>query len=565
MPFKHSWTRATVTLLVLLAWFLTACKGKTKMEPSLCADDIYIDGRVYTLSGPSWNVEAFSVKDGKFLSTGTNREISAQKCDWTAVHDLEGRTVLPGLIDSHAHLLSLGLEDSILDLRGAASAQEVAAAVGGAAEKTPPGQWIVGRGWDQNLWPEKIFPTKELIDEPAGDHPAMLERIDGHAAWLNSRALELAGITSRTPDPEGGKIFKGKDGEPTGVLLDGAITPVERIMPPPSRKEKKEAIRKAVRNCLSVGLTMVHDAGIDGETAGIYRELIKENDFPFRVYAMIGWDSKDREDLLGQGPVAAWKDRLWLRAVKFFLDGALGSRGAALLQPYSDDPGNTGIVTMKEEEFAKAAERAVDMGFQPAVHAIGDRGVRVAIGVYSNIVKKYSHKDIRLRIEHTQVVSEQDIPKIGKLGIIASMQPIHCTSDMGWAGERLGPERAKFAYAWRKIIDSGAILASGSDAPVESPNPFWGIYAAVTRQDRTGRPPGGWYPENRMTLDEAVKSFTHMGARASFSESLLGSIEKGKFADFIVLDRDIFSIPPEEIFKVSVLMTAVGGKVAFRK
>jgi predicted amidohydrolase YtcJ len=550
---------------VILIGFLilVPCKPKTTREPAMCADAVFINAKVAAAGGGF--ARAFSVKDGRFLHVGSTQEVLEQRCAATAVHDLQGRTVLPGLIDAHAHLTSLGLEDLQLDLSGAGSEETAVDIVREAAAKSPPGTWIVGRGWDQNRWPSKAFPDKGILDAAAPGRAVFLTRVDGHAVWVSSAAMAQAGLAVDAPDPEGGRILRGADGRPTGILLDAAIGLVEKAVPPPTRAEKKEAIVQAAGACVAAGLTMVHDAGVDGETVGIYRELIDEGKLPLRVYAMIDWEAKDRAGLIEAGPVVAWKNRLWLRAVKFFADGALGSRGAALAGPYADDPGNAGILAMEESAFAAAVTKVVAAGFQPAVHAIGDRAVHMATLVYSEAVKAFPRKDLRPRIEHVQVLSPGDAETIGASGIIAVMQPVHCTSDMAWAESRLGPQRAALAYAWRKILGAGAVLASGSDFPVESPNPFWGLHAAVTRQDRKGYPAGGWHPEQRMTLEEALGSFTLAGARASFNETVLGSIEKGKFADFVILGRDIFSTPAGEIFGILPTMTVVDGVIAYAR
>lgn len=531
----------------------------------VCAKHIYTNGKVYTVDGAFSVAEALSVRDGRFLAVGTAKEVLEDKCAETQVHDLEGRTVLPGLIDSHAHLLSLGLKGMRLELEGIETPEEVAALVAKEAERLDDGEWILGRGWDQTLWPSREFPDRKLLDGAAPANPVFLKRVDGHAAWANSRTLEAASVGRDTPDPAGGKILRRKDGEPAGVLVDNAAEMVESVIPEPSRQERKRAIEMAVYKCLSTGLTMVHDAGIDAETLSIYRELIAQGEFPFRVYAMVMWDAEGRDEMLGRGPVVAFEDRLWLKAVKLFADGALGSRGAALLEPYSDDPANSGLLVMKEDELREAVHAVVEKGFQPGIHAIGDRGNRIVIDIYEEVLAKHSGEDLRLRVEHAQVLAPADIARIGKLGIVASMQPTHCTSDMRWAEKRLGPERAAGAYAWRKVMDSGALVASGSDFPVESHNPFFGLHAAVTRQDKEGFPEGGWRSGERMTLEEALRSFTIAGAKASFTEKDLGSIEPGKHADFVVLADDVFSMPPEKIYATGVVMTVVGGVEVFSR
>ena len=555
---------------VLAFSFLFSCKGKTKEpeekpmdKPALCADAIFTNGKIWTVSASMPEAEAFSIKDGKFLMVGSTDEVLAHKCDSTGMHDLEGRRVLPGLIDSHAHFTSLGLMDNILDLTNAASAEEVAGIVKQAAGKFSRDQWIVGRGWDQNEWEEKKFPDRKILDAVESSRPVFLERVDGHAVWVNTKALELAGISASTADEQGGQIIRRSSGDPTGVLVDSAMIPVEKLIQPAGRAEKKEAIKMAVDKCLSAGLTMVHDAGVHGQIIELYRELINENAFPFRIYTMISCPGGDCAELMARGPVVGWKDKLWVRAVKLYSDGALGSRGAALLEPYSDDPDNSGRLAMSAEDLEKAIMEVVGKGFQPGVHSIGDKSARILIDVYEKAAKKYPGKDIRPRIEHAQVVTFEDIKRLGKLGIVAAMQPIHCTSDMKWAQHRLGPERSKYAYAWRKVLESGATLCSGTDFPVESHNPFLGLHAAVTRQDQSGLPEGGWHFDNAMTMEEAIESYTLAGAKASFNENILGSIEEGKLADFVVLDKDIFSVPADEIHRISAFMTVVGGQIAY--
>jgi predicted amidohydrolase YtcJ len=559
--------RHAACLVAALLVSTTSCRKKAEapaeqeaqVEKRICADDIYTGATVYTVDASFGAAGAFSVRDGRFLEVGTEEKVLEGRCSSTRLHDLGGMTILPGLIDSHAHLLSLGLMDAQIDLVGVASAREAAARVAEAVADAPAGGWIQGRGWDQTLWEGSAFPDRTLLDGAAPDNPVLLRRVDGHAAWVNSKALAAASIDRGTPDPDGGRILRDGKGEPTGILIDNAADAVRNIVPEPSRPEKKEAVRRAIARCLGEGLTMVHDAGIDGETLAIYRELVEEGDFPFRVYAMIEYTSDDSDDLLLEGPIVAWKDRIWLRAVKFYADGALGSRGAALLEPYSDAPETSGLLVTPEDELASGMERVAGMGFQPAVHAIGDRANRIVIDIYEKILVR--HPNCRPRIEHAQVLAPGDAARIGKLGIIAAMQPTHCTSDMRWAGDRLGPERVRGAYAWRDVMEAGALLSSGSDFPVEPSNPFYGLHAAVTRQDRSGRQFDG----ETMSLEEAIRSFTIACARASYTEELLGSIEPGKHADFIVLGKDPFGIAPEKLHALEVLRTFVGGKEVYTR
>lgn len=540
---------------------------KKEITSNACPDMIFVNANVYTPSNAKNSLnrfEAFSVKDGKFKETGQSKQIMERKCLSTKIVDLGGSTVLPGFIDSHAHILSTGLEEKILNLKGIQSPEEIANMVKEATNSVPSGKWITGRGWDQNLWSKKEFPSKEILDKVAPFNPVMLERVDGHAIWVNSKALEIAKITKETKDIEGGKIIRFPDGQPAGILLDNAISIIERVIPKPSPEEKKDDILRGVNKFLSYGITMVHDAGVDEETIKILKELVSGGKFQIRVYAMFLWNGEESKKFIQKSPVSNFNNKLWIKGVKFFLDGALGSRGAFLIQPYSDDPLNYGILTMKEKDFSEAVRFMVEKGYQPCVHAIGDGAVKIAVRVYKKLEEIFPSKDVRPRIEHLQVISPDDLQQIGNSRIIASMQPIHCTSDMYWAEQRLGSKRAEFAYAWRKIIDSGLIIAAGSDSPVESPNPLLGIFSAITRQDLKGYPEGGWYSQNKMTLSEAIITYTINGAKASFTENILGSIEPGKFADFVVLDKNIFEIPYSEIPSTRVLMTWVGGEMVYK-
>lgn len=528
------------------------------VDGGACAEDIYTRGAIHTM-GEAGVVEALAVAAGRFLAVGTAEEVERTACASTRTHDLGGRTVLPGLADAHAHLTALGLMDLWLDLRGARSPEQVAEQVRRTAARGRG--WILGRGWDQNLWP-RGYPDRALLDAAAGGRPVFLSRVDGHAAWVSSKTLELAGVDAHTSDPEAGIILHRDDGSPSGILVDGAAQMVEDLVAPPCAAEKRAAVERAVRKCLSVGLTMVHDADVDPETLGIYRELIAEHAFPFRVYAMVGADCEGRRELIDAGPIVAHADRLWLRAAKLYADGALGSRGAALLEPYADDPENRGVLT-DPETLERLVVQAVEHGFQPAAHAIGDRANRVMLDIYQRVREEHPGEDLRPRLEHAQIMAREDIRRLGELGVVASVQPTHCTTDMRWVEQRLGPDRLDGAYAWRQAMRAGAVLAAGSDFPVESHDPMRGIQAAVTRADLRGSPRGGWRPHESLTLREAILGFTAWPARASFTEDVLGSIEPGKLADFVVLDRDIFSIDPVEIHTVRVDTTVVGGEVAF--
>jgi predicted amidohydrolase YtcJ len=390
--------------------------------------------------------------------------------------------------------------------------------------------------------------------------------VDGHAVWVNGTVLQLAKITRATPDPDGGKIVRDKAGNPTGVFVDNAVDMVEAVMPQPSEEERTEAFQRAVEECVKVGLTEVHDMGVDMEGIGIYKKLIARKRFPFRVYVAIGGVGEPWNQYLKRGPETNGYDgRLTVRALKLYADGALGSRGAALIEPYSDDPGNRGLTLTSSGQLKVAAMQALDKGFQVCIHAIGDRGNNIALNVYAEVLKSdpAKAKDVRFRIEHAQVVDVNDIPRFHQLGVLPSMQPAHCTSDMYWAEDRVGPKRVRGAYAWRSFINSGSIIPAGSDSPVESPDPLRGFYAAITRQDQEGFPAGGWYPEQRMTREEALKGFTTWAAYASFEENTKGAIEEGKVADFTILSDDIMKIEPKQILDTRVEMTIIGGEVVY--
>nr|BCX01228.1 MAG: amidohydrolase [Bacteroidota bacterium] len=527
------------------------------------ADVLLYNGRIYTMAEPA-RAEAMAIRGDRIVAVGSTAELRRRFRARTEI-DLGGRTVLPGLIDAHAHLMGQGVSMLQADLVGANSKEEILDRLRRFAQSRPPGSWILGRGWDQNRWPEKAFPTAEDLDRLFPDRPVWLRRIDGHAAWANSKAMELAGISVQTPDPEGGRILRYPDGRPTGVFIDRAMALVERFIPPPSEEDLERALELAIGECLRYGITSVHDAGVDRRTIERYRRFIDEGRFPLRVYALIGGVGETLEYFCRQGPLLGYGgNRLTVRAVKLYADGALGSRGAALLEDYSDEPGNRGLLIVSADSLARQVERVMACGFQVAIHAIGDRGNRAALDAIARAIERTGRRDLRPRIEHAQIVALEDIPRFRQLGVIASMQPIHATSDMYWAEARVGPERIRGGYAWRRFLDAGVVLAAGSDFPVEPVNPFLGLYAAVTRQDRSGWPPGGWYPDQRLRLQEAVRAFTLGAAYAAFEEDLKGSLEPGKLADFIVLDRDIFAVPERDIADVRVLETWLGGERVYR-
>jgi len=529
------------------------------------AELVLLHGVVYTENEREPMAEAIAIRDGKIVAVGSTREIQSSFVAANVI-DLHGRPVYPGFTDAHAHMEGLGALLVNVNLGDTKSVEEIQTLVARRVATVPPGSWVRGRSWDQNKWPDKVFPTHQMLDAVAQENPVILTRVDGHAVWLNQKALDLAGISKQTPDPDGGKIVRDDQGNPTGVLIDNAIDFVDAVIPQPSEAERTEAIERAVQECLKVGLTEVHDMGADGELIGIYRKLIHAKKFPFRVYVAIGGTGETWKQYLARGPELAGNDqRLTVRALKLYADGALGSRGAALIEPYTDDPTNRGLTRTPAEAITEAAREALNHGFQVCTHAIGDRANHIVLNAYEAALaqNKGMAKDARFRIEHAQVVDPQDIPRFAKLGVIPSMQPTHCTSDMYWAEERLGPKRIKGAYAWRSFLNAGSILPGGSDFPVESPNPLWGFYAAITRQDHNGWPSGGWYPDQRMTREEALKAFTLWAAFAAFEEKRRGSVEEGKLADLVVLSNDIMTCEPLRILETKVVYTIVGGEIAY--
>lgn len=516
-------------------------------------NDLVISGATVFTGADMLSDGWIAVRNGRIVSVGTSQAPPGRR-----QIDARAMTVLAGLTDAHAHLYGLGFALDTLPLTGTSTAEAVLDMVRERAAERPAGEWILGRGWDQNDWPVMEFPTAEMLDAATTRHPVWLRRIDGHAGWANHAAMAAAGISSATPDPAGGKIHRDGAGNPTGIFVDAAMRLVDQVVPPPSPQLRKERIRKAAAVIAAHGLTEIHDAGTGAATITAIRELIDEGALPIRVYLMLDNDDRLVDEWLARGPLIDYGGRLTIRSIKMYADGALGSRGAALLEPYSDEPDNQGLLLASEDRIAKVALRARNRGFQVNTHAIGDRGNRVVINAYERA--GITPTD-RFRIEHLQVIALQDIPRLSRRGIIASVQPTHATSDMYWAEARVGPERIKGAYAWRKLLDAGGQLALGSDFPVEDVNPFFGIYAAVTRQDQKGWPQGGWHPKERLTLREAIRGFTINAAAAAFEERSRGTIEPGKLADFTIVEGNLFAVPDRDLYKVKVRYTIVGGEV----
>ena len=530
------------------------------------ADVIVTAERIYTVDDARPFADAMAVRGGKIVFVGSAEGAMALRGPQTKVIDYRGRTIVPGITDAHAHMLGLGIALSTVDLVGSNSYDEVIARVAARAKTAPAGSWITGRGWDQNRWGDTRFPTQEKLSAAVPDHPVVLERIDGHAVLANAMAIKAAGVTAATKDPDGGRILRDANGAPAGVFVDNAVGLIDRAIPPMSHDQQKAALLAAIAEANRWGLTGVHDAGESRATIDLYEEIAKSGKLTLRSYVMISDDSAAIAYYFKLGPRSAMYDgRLWVRTIKLYADGALGSRGAALLDPYSDDPGNMGLLVSPPEHLRAVSVEALKHGFQVATHAIGDRGNRVTLDAYEAALKEVPTADHRFRIEHAQVVDHADIPRFAQLNVIPSMQSVHQTSDMYWAGKRLGPGRVLGAYAWRALLNTGVIIPNGSDFPVEFVNPLFSYHSAITRQDAHDWPPGGWQPWEAMTREEALKSLTIWPAVASFEEEVLGSLTPGKYADFVVYDRDIVRAAPDEILGAQVVATWVGGAAVYEK
>jgi predicted amidohydrolase YtcJ len=530
------------------------------------ADLIVTGARIYTVDDSRPTAEAIAVRDGRVLFVGSARGANAFRGAKTQVVDATGRTIIPGMTDAHGHFLGLGQALRSVDLVGTASYDSVIARVVAKAKQMPAGAWIIGHGWDQNDWGDTRFPTHDALSRAVPNNPVLLERVDGHAYLVNAKAMQLASITKATQDPSGGRLERDSTGTPTGVFVDNAQALIDRIVPAATPQEMRARALAAIEEMHRWGLTGVHDPGEPRAAIDLLESLAKEGKLDLRTYIMVGDDSAALSYYFARGPQSALYDgRIWIRAVKLYADGALGSRGAALLEPYSDDPNNRGLLVSTPEHLESVAERALHAGFQVCVHAIGDRGNRVVLDAFEQALKAVPVADHRFRIEHAQVVNYDDIPRFAQLDVIPSMQAVHQTSDMYWAGARLGPGREMGAYAWRSLLNTGVIIPNGSDFPVEGVNPLRSFHAAISRQDERGWPPGGWHPEQRMTREEALESMTIWPAFASFMEKDAGSLTAGKYADFVILDRDIMTVAPDEILGTSVVSTWVAGKAVYTR
>ncbi len=554
------------TSIILLLVFILG--GLFSCAPREYADVIYTNGVIHTMDEDNPEATAMAVRGDKFIYVGNDEDVLEYANDDTEMVDLEEQVVLPGLTESHIHFESVG--ENIL----AAPVDvywlpldEMQETIAEAVAEAEPGEWIVARGYNDAIW--DVDAHRKFLDEVSPDNPVSLRRYCGHATFVNTKALDIAGVTEETQDPDAGTIVRDEHGFPTGVLVSAAGRLVTQHIPDEpdlTEDEKLEALAMGSEAVLSKGITTVHDATGSGmNTVERRKEAYERGLLQVRVM-----DAKTYNTAMDMGEplVGLFNDRYTVRWVKMFVDGSLGGRGAALLEEYSDMPGETGALRelgQNEDEYAERVADLLEIGFSTRTHSIGDRGNRVTLNAFERAMDKtgMSGEEARLVVEHAQVLHPDDIERFGELDIIASMQAIHCTEDMLFAEDRLG-ERAQYAYAWRSLLDNDVIIAGGSDYSVSPYNPFYGLYAAVTRKDREGSPSGGWYPEQTMTREEALKSYTVWPAYVEFSEDLKGSVTAGKLADFIVIDRDYFTIPEEEIHEINVLKTVLGGETVYR-
>jgi hypothetical protein len=531
-------------------------------------DLLLVNGTIHTMDTKRSVAEAVGVRRGRIVFVGTNKEAEAFRASALRLVDLAGATVVPGLNDAHLHLAGIGFRELSFDLEGTKGVADLQARLKARVAQAAPKQWITGRGWIETHWSPPAFPTARDLDEVAPEHPVALERADGHATVVNSVALRLARIDKSTPNPPGGEILRHADsGEPTGMLIDTAQSLVDRLIPPPSAADLEKALIVGAQREAALGWTAVQIAGQSHAESELVRRLVAERKIKLRVYSAVSAPGPEADRLFADGAVVGESDgRFTRRGVKLYIDGALGSRGAALLAPYSDYPQSSGLLMKQEEELRPFLAEALRRGIQVQTHAIGDRGNRLMLDLYEKTFREVLAADRRVpeprwRIEHAQIIDPADIPRFAQLKVIASMQPSHAIGDLFFAPKRLGPNRLDGAYAWQGLLRTGAVIAGGSDAPVERGEPMIEFYAAVARRSLDGFANDDWRLAQRMTREQALRALTLDAAYAAFEEQERGSIEAGKRADFTVLSADIMRIPEPEILKTRCLMTIVGGEV----
>ncbi len=533
------------------------------------ADTIFLNGNIYTVNEGRPNAEAIAVKSDRIIFVGSNSDARKKKGGTTRIVDLRGQTVVPGLTDSHYHILGVGERELGLNLEGTASLEDLLAKVKARVAKTEPGRWVTGRGWIETFWKPPVFPIRIDLDEVAPENPVFLRRADGHGAVANSAAMKIAGINKETANPFGGEILKDKQtGEPLGMLLDNAMELVAKNIPQPTPAEIEQAFLLGVKRSIELGWCEIQNAGSIDSEVDMMRRLYSEGKVKLRIYNAVYGPGTPAQRLLKEGPILdAYGHRFTERTIKVVFDGALGSRGAALLAPYSDAD-TTGFLKEKESDLLPMLEEALRRGIQVETHAIGDRANRVILDLYEHAFdavppNERKIREPRWRVEHAQILDPADLPRFAKLGVIPSMQPSHAISDLFFAPSRLGIPRLAGAYAWQSLIKSGVIIAGGSDAPVERGEPMIEFYAAVARKSQQGFSGEGWHPEQAVSREQALKMFTLWSAYAAFQEKEKGSIEVGKLADLTVLSNDIMKIPEREILKTRCVMTVIGGEIVY--
>ncbi|HIB75316.1 MAG TPA: amidohydrolase [Gammaproteobacteria bacterium] len=550
-------------IYILLAIFFSSCSENQSCKS---ADVVLINSTIYTLNDSAPNAQAVAFLGDTLVFVGSNALSKEYQCNDAKVIDLKGSYVYPGFVDSHAHLKGIGHRENSLNLQGIDSLKEMLTTVEIFSNGIQPGEWVVGRGWIEKVWPEKRFPTRYELDRFSSDKPVILERADGHAVVVNSLALELAGISSESNDPHGGRIEKDKNGEPTGMLIDKATSLVEKLIPKTTKQEDKRDLKAGIDRNVSLGWTQVQIAGGTFSDIEILEEIKEEGNLLQRVYFAVS-AGEPAETLLRLGPKLDPEHMLTVRGIKLYADGALGSRGAALLEKYEDQD-TTGLLIFTKEETLPVLEEALKKGIQIQTHAIGDKGNRITLDWYQeafNSIVDEERKviDPRWRIEHSQIITKEDQIRFRDMEIIASMQPSHAIGDLHFAPSRLGMQRVGNGYVWRNLIDLGVVVAGGSDAPVEIGDPRIEFYAAVARKDLDGFYDKGWHLEQAVTREEALKMFTIWPAFAAFQEDINGTIEVGKLADLTIFSKDIMKVPEEEILEAQVVMTIVNGKIVF--
>ena len=559
--------KAFVSLLVALVSAFLLSPTTTKVQP---ADLVFKNGNIYTASDAQPKAEAVAVKADRIVFVGSNRGVQSYVGTNTRVIDLNGKTMLPGMTDAHHHLSGVGFREMTLNLEGITSLDDFLAKVKARVDQAKPGEWVTGRGWIETFWKPPVFPTRWDLDKVSPNNPIFLDRADGHGAVANSAAMKIAGVDKNTPNPFGGEVSKDKGtGEPNGMLLDAAQDLVQRHIPGTTAAEAERAIILGVKRDVELGWTQVQDPGGSYEEVELMKKLYGEGKIKLRIYKGLSAPGRHAAKLFHDGPIiGTYGNRLTVRTLKLYADGSLGSRSAALLQPYSDKPDTSGFLTIKEEDLQPLLAEALRKGIQIQTHAIGDRGNRFILDQYEKAMSavpraEWKIKAPRWRIEHSQIVNPADILRFAKLGVIPSMQPSHAIGDLHFAPSRLGIARLAGAYAWQSFIKSGSIVPGGSDAPVERGEPMIEFYAAVARKDMKGFSGEGWHPEEAVTREQALKMFTVWPAYAAFEETLRGSIEIAKLADFTILSADIMKIPEAEILKTHCVMTVIGGEIVY--